>query len=286
MLGHNDLPSTCKLDKGDPAQEEEQQGEQIISNPDAFFPNCSPTAARFLQAELELSARLRTLTFRDPVRYVYNPLEYAWDTHRLYAEKYCHSGQSVLFLGMNPGPFGMAQTGVPFGEVNAVRDWLKISGEVGHPPNEHPKRPIRGFLCTQSEVSGARFWRFFQELCREPEHFFSHCFVHNLCPLMFMRESGRNVTPPEMPAVDRDALLIHCDAALCQVVRALGVSIVIGVGKVAEQRARRSLAEAGLEVKVEGIMHPSPRNPLANKGWASVARTKLKQIGVLDLLTK
>lgn len=104
--------STCKLDKGDPAQEEEQQGEQIISNPDAFFPNCSPTAARFLQAELELSARLRTLTFRDPVRYVYNPLEYAWDTHRLYAEKYCHSGQSVLFLGMNPGPFGMAQTGV------------------------------------------------------------------------------------------------------------------------------------------------------------------------------
>lgn len=86
--------------------------EEIISNPDGFFPNCSPTAVGFLQAELELSARLRTLTFRDPVRYVYNPLEYAWDTHRLYAEKYCHGGQSVLFLGMNPGPFGMAQTGV------------------------------------------------------------------------------------------------------------------------------------------------------------------------------
>lgn len=86
--------------------------EKIVSNPDGFFPNCSPAVAAFLQAELELSACLRTLTFRDPVRYVYNPLEYAWDTHRLYAEKYCHSGQSVLFLGMNPGPFGMAQTGV------------------------------------------------------------------------------------------------------------------------------------------------------------------------------
>ncbi|XP_060765944.1 single-strand-selective monofunctional uracil-DNA glycosylase 1 [Neoarius graeffei] len=283
MLGHNELP---RLDKGDTTQEEEQQVEKIVSNPDGFFPNCSPAVAAFLQAELELSACLRTLTFRDPVRYVYNPLEYAWDTHLLYAEKYCHSGQSVLFLGMNPGPFGMAQTGVPFGEVKAVRDWLKISGEVGRPSNEHPKRPIRGFLCSKSEVSGARFWSFFQDLCGEPERFFRNCFVHNLCPLMFMSESGRNVTPPEMPAEDRNVLLSHCDATLCQVVRALGVSVVIGVGKVAEQRARRGLAEAGVEVKVEGIMHPSPRNPLANKGWASVARTQLEQIGVLDLLTK
>ena len=32
----------------------------------------------------------------------------------------------VVFLGMNPGPFGMAQVGVPFGEVAAVRDWLRI----------------------------------------------------------------------------------------------------------------------------------------------------------------
>ncbi|KAG7318777.1 hypothetical protein KOW79_017251 [Hemibagrus wyckioides] len=283
MLGHNDLP---RLDKGDSTQEkEEDEEEKIISIPDGLSPNCSPTVAGFLQAELELTARLRTLTFKDPVRYVYNPLDYAWNTHQLFVEKYCHSGQSVLFLGMNPGPFGMAQTGVPFGEVKAVRDWLKISGEVGHPPSEHPKRPIRGFLCSQSEVSGARFWSFFQQLCGEPQRFFRHCFVHNLCPLMFMTEKGRNVTPPEMPVEDRNALLIHCDAALCQVVRALGVSMVIGVGRVAEQRARRGLAEAGLQVKVEGIMHPSPRNPLANKGWASVARAKLEQIGVLGLLT-
>lgn len=70
------------------------------------------TSSLFLQAELELNAHLRRLSFTEPVRYVYNPLEYAWDTHRCYVETYCQPGQSVLFLGMNPGPFGMAQTGV------------------------------------------------------------------------------------------------------------------------------------------------------------------------------
>ncbi|XP_043107168.1 single-strand-selective monofunctional uracil-DNA glycosylase 1 [Puntigrus tetrazona] len=247
--------------------------------------NGSTAASRFLRAELELNARLRTLTFGKPVRYTYNPLEYAWDTHRCYVEKYCQEGQSVLFLGMNPGPFGMAQTGVPFGEVKAVRGWLQITGAVGRPPEEHPKRRIAGLECTQSEVSGARFWGFFRELCGETHNFFRHCFVHNLCPLIFMSESGKNLTPPELAAAERDALLSCCDGALCQAVGALGVSMVIGVGRLAEQRARRALAGAGLDVRVEGIMHPSPRNPLANKGWAAVARDKLDRLGVLALLT-
>lgn len=73
--------------------------------------NLSP-AQRFLQVELELNAHLRRLAFSEPVRYIYNPLEYAWETHSCYVEKYCRSGQRILFLGMNPGPFGMAQTGV------------------------------------------------------------------------------------------------------------------------------------------------------------------------------
>lgn len=242
-------------------------------------------SSRFLQAELELNAHLRGLTFTEPVRYIYNPLEYAWDTHRCYVEKYCQPGQQVLFLGMNPGPFGMAQTGVPFGEVKSVVDWLKISGEVGHPAEEHPKRRILGLDCTQSEVSGARFWGFFRKLCGEPERFFRHCFVHNLCPLIFMSASGKNLTPPELPAAEREALLSKCDAALCSVVEALNVTMVIGVGRVAEQRARRALSAAGVKVRVEGIMHPSPRNPLANKGWEDVAKAKLADLGVIKLLT-
>ncbi|KAG9260410.1 single-strand selective monofunctional uracil DNA glycosylase isoform X1 [Astyanax mexicanus] len=276
-----------RLENGDWGQEGELQAATAGSLPTpGSFPQSTTAAGRFLRAELDLSARLQMLSFGERVRYIYNPLEYAWETHRCYVERYCQDGQSILFLGMNPGPFGMAQTGVPFGEIKAVRDWLKITGEVGHPLNEHPKRRISGLACTQSEVSGARFWGFFRELCGEPDTFFRHCFVHNLCPLVFMSESGKNLTPPELPAAERDALLSHCDAALCQVVSGLGVSMVIGVGKVAEQRARKALSEVGSTVRVEGILHPSPRSAQANKGWAAVARTKLEELGVLSLLTK
>ncbi len=173
---------------------------------------------------------------------------------------------------------------MPFGEVKSVVDWLKITGEVGHPPNEHPKRRITGLACTQSEVSGARFWGFFRKLCGQPELFFQHCFVHNLCPLIFMSASGKNLTPPELLAPEREALLKLCDIALCQAVEVLGVSMVIGVGRVAEQRARRALSAAGVKVRVEGIMHPSPRNPSANRGWEEAAKAKLTELGVMSLL--
>ncbi|KAK9529162.1 hypothetical protein VZT92_013275 [Zoarces viviparus] len=261
-----------------------------LCDSEQFKPATSPEdnktpSSRFLQVELELNAHLRRLTFSEPVRYVYNPLEYAWDTHRCYVEKFCQGGQTVLFLGMNPGPFGMAQTGVPFGEVRSVVDWLKITGEVGHPPDEHPKRRITGLACTQKEVSGARFWGFFRKFCGEPEVFFKHCFVHNLCPLIFIGASGKNLTPPELPAGEREALLALCDTALCQAVEALGITTVIGVGKVAEQRARRALSAAGVSVQVKGITHPSPRNPQANKGWEEAAKAKLAELGVLSLLS-
>ncbi|XP_074547348.1 single-strand selective monofunctional uracil DNA glycosylase-like [Halichoeres trimaculatus] len=261
-------------------------GELVLQRSfDAVDPELSLTpSSRFLQAELELNALLSRMSFSEPVRFIYNPLEYAWDTHRCYVEKYCQAGQQILFLGMNPGPFGMAQTGVPFGEIRSVVDWLNITGEVGHPPEEHPKRRITGLACTQSEVSGARFWGLFRKLCREPALFFQHCFVHNLCPLIFMNATGKNLTPPELPAGEREKLLALCDVALCKVVKALGVSMVIGVGRVAEQRARRALTAACVDVRVEGIMHPSPRNPKANKGWEEVARAKLTELGVMSLL--
>ncbi|XP_058486534.1 single-strand-selective monofunctional uracil-DNA glycosylase 1 [Solea solea] len=257
---------------------------EVAQRDQRFKPNAS-ASSRFLQVELELNAHLRRLTFGEPVRFIYNPLEYAWNTHRCYVEKYCGGGQRILFLGMNPGPFGMAQTGVPFGEVRSVVDWLQVTGEVGHPDEEHPKRQITGLACTRKEVSGARFWGFFRKLCGEPELFFRHCFVHNLCPLIFMSATGKNLTPPDLPAAEREALLKLCDIALCQAVEALGVSMVIGVGRVAEQRARRALSAAGVNVRVEGIMHPSPRNPLANKGWEGVAKAKLEELGVLSLLS-
>uniref|UniRef100_A0A2K5CWQ4 Single-strand-selective monofunctional uracil-DNA glycosylase 1 n=1 Tax=Aotus nancymaae TaxID=37293 RepID=A0A2K5CWQ4_AOTNA len=114
-------------------------------------PSPGSLAESFLEEELRLNAELSQLQFSEPVGIIYNPVEYAWEPHRNYVTRYCRGPKEVLFLGMNPGPFGMAQTGVPFGEVSMVRDWLGIAGTVLTPPQEHPKRPVLGLECPQSE---------------------------------------------------------------------------------------------------------------------------------------
>ncbi|XP_027563043.1 single-strand selective monofunctional uracil-DNA glycosylase-like, partial [Neopelma chrysocephalum] len=242
-------------------------------------------AGRFLALEQELREELRALPPPGPpVTHVYDPLDYAWDPHSHFVRRFLRSQKPVLFLGMNPGPFGMAQTGVPFGEAWHVREWLRVRGEVRKPPLEHPKRPVLGLRCPRAEVSGARFWGLIRSLCPDPRRFFRHCFVHNLCPLLFLAGSGRNVPPPELGGPQRERLLGACGAALAGVVRALRVRLVVALGRVAELRARRALAGAGLGVPVRGIPHPSPRNPRANQGWEGAARERLRELGVLRLL--
>ena len=75
---------------------------------------------------VEIARRLRQtisrLSFAPPVTHVYNPLEYAWDMHRAYLKRYGAGHPRTLLVGMNPGPFGMAQTGVPFGDAGMVRE--------------------------------------------------------------------------------------------------------------------------------------------------------------------
>uniref|UniRef100_A0A8B9S3E5 Single-strand-selective monofunctional uracil-DNA glycosylase 1 n=1 Tax=Apteryx owenii TaxID=8824 RepID=A0A8B9S3E5_APTOW len=173
----------------------------------AAAPGAEGLASRFLALELELSAVLEALPFGEPVSHVYAPLRYAWQPHEDFVRRYCGAAKRVLFLGMNPGPFGMAQTGVPFGDAWHVREWLQVTGRVEKPPSEHPKRPVLGLECRQAEVSGTRFWGLVRALCPDPRRFFRHCFVHNHCPLLFVARSGRNVTPAELPASQRARLL-------------------------------------------------------------------------------
>ncbi|XP_065510478.1 single-strand selective monofunctional uracil DNA glycosylase [Caloenas nicobarica] len=239
-------------------------------------------AGRFLRLEQEQDAELRALPpFGAPVAHVYRPLQYAWRPHRRFVRRYLRTPKRVLFLGMNPGPFGMAQTGVPFGEVWHVREWLRVTGAVTKPPGEHPKRPVLGLSCRRAEVSGARFWGLIRALCPDPRVFFRHCFVHNLCPLLFLAASGRNVPPAELPPPERNRLLGPCDRALARAVGLLGVGLVVAVGRFTERRARRALA--GAAVRVEGLPHPSPRNPRANQGWEELAKARLGELGVLEL---
>src|SRR6266550_515031 len=116
------------------------------------------TSQHLIAAARELSAQVGRLRFAAPVTHIYNPLEYARLAHEEYLAKYGGGKKRVVFLGMNPGPFGMAQTGVPFGEVAAVRDWLRIDAPVNRPTLEHPRKPVLGFDCSRSEVSGERLW--------------------------------------------------------------------------------------------------------------------------------
>lgn len=217
------------------------------------------------------------MRFAAPVSHVYNPLDYAWPVHRAYLERFGASSKRVVFLGMNPGPFGMAQTGVPFGEIAAVRDWLGLAGTVGKPAQENPKKLVEGFACKRGEVSGQRLWGLFRERFGTPEAFFAEHFVANYCPLVFF-EDGRNLTPDKLPAAEAGPLQAACDAHLRRMVEALQAEWVIGVGAWAEKRAM--LALDGLPVRFGRILHPSPASPAANRGWAPAATKQLVELGI------
>ncbi|HJR70833.1 MAG TPA: uracil-DNA glycosylase family protein [Gammaproteobacteria bacterium] len=225
-----------------------------------------------------LSERVAPLRFADPVCRVYNPLDYAREPHELYLGRYGGGEKEVLLIGMNPGPFGMAQTGVPFGDVTMVRDWLEIDAPVGRPPDEHPKRPVLGFDCPRAEVSGTRLWGWARDRFGTPERFFARFLVANYCPLAFIEASGRNLTPDKLPAEEQRALSSACDEALREVVRLLRPRIVIGVGGFAERRARVALVDEN--VTIGAILHPSPASPLANRGWAQAVERQLEELGI------
>ncbi len=234
------------------------------------------TSNELIAAARRLAREAGKLHFAPPVTHVYNPLRYAWPAHEQYLKRFASGPRRVLFLGMNPGPFGMAQTGIPFGEIALVRDWLQIDAKIGRPPNEHPRRPVLGFACHRSEVSGARLWGLFAERFGTAREFFREHFVANYCPLAFLEESGRNRTPDKLLRSEREALYALCDRHLEEVVRVLKPEWIIGVGEFAAARAREALPES----RVGQILHPSPACPASNNDWSGTATRQLEELGV------
>ncbi|MFG0268221.1 MAG: single-stranded DNA-binding protein [Rhodopirellula sp. JB055] len=252
-----------------------------------------PLQKRLLDAAKELSDQVDQLEFAEPVTHVYNPLRYAWGLHEQYVRQ-IGSDAHVLFLGMNPGPWGMAQTGVPFGEINAVTQWMGLKGEVKRPADEHPKRPVDGLNCSRSEVSGRRLWGLISERYPQPADFFQQHFVANYCPLVFMEAGGKNRTPDKLPAEERDKLQAICDAHLAKVITAAPWTDLVGVGAFAEnclKRVVKGMAEdqapsakkpsnrngvaSQTPMNIHRILHPSPASPAANKDWAGKATRQL-----------
>ena len=231
-----------------------------------------------LEATAELSCAVSRFRFGPPVTHVYNPLDYAWKAHEAYLRNFGSSRKKIVFLGMNPGPFGMVQTSVPFGEVATVRDWLGIVGGVVKPKREHPKRPIEGFECQRSEVSGRRLWGLFRERFVDPDSFFKDHFVLNYCPLAFLEESGRNRTPDKLPASESRKLAMACDRHLRKIIRILEPQWLIGVGGFAVKRAETIFGSDS--VRIGQILHPSPASPAANRDWKGQAERQLEALEV------
>ncbi|NMG75797.1 uracil-DNA glycosylase family protein [Aromatoleum diolicum] len=239
----------------------------------------SDTPTSLIAAARALSHTVDAMRFAAPVSHVYNPLDYAWAIHEHYLRRYGAGRKRVVFIGMNPGPFGMAQTGVPFGEIDTVRDWLGLAGAVGKPATENPKRPVEGFACARSEVSGRRLWGLFRERFGSAEAFFAEHFVANYCPLAFF-DGGRNLTPDKLPAAESQPLLAACDEHLRRMVEALAPEWVIGIGAWAENRAAEALAGRG--VRIGRVLHPSPASPAANRGWSEAASRQLAELGIWE----
>lgn len=227
----------------------------------------------------QLRMAVNELSWQAPVSYVYNPLQYAWAAHEQYLRRYGMARHpQVLLVGMNPGPWGMAQTGVPFGDVPMVKNWMGIQAEIEKPAAEHPKKPVEGFSCRRREVSGKRLWGWARERFGHPDAFFSQFFVLNYCPLCFLEDSGRNRTPDKLPLAECRPLFMACDEALFQSIEILSPRFVLGVGRFALQRVERVVGNQSRHVG--SVPHPSPANPAANRGWSALMEQALAQEGV------
>lgn len=238
----------------------------------------SDPALPLIFAAQRLRQAVSRLRFGAPVRHVYNPLDYAWACYEVYLRRYAAPPKRVVFLGMNPGPFGMVQTGIPFGEVSAVRDWLGICQQIDKPARQHPQRPVAGFACRRSEVSGLRLWGLFEQRFGSAQHFFRTHLVLNYCPLAFMEQTGRNRTPDKLPSREKELLFEACDRHLRAAIQVLQPEWLIAVGDFARRRAEVVFPSGS--PKIGQILHPSPANPSANRAWALVAVQQLETLGV------
>ena len=236
------------------------------------------TGNQLIAAARELSKQVGCLKFRRPVTHVYNPLAYAGMAHEEYLRRFGGSRKRVVFLGMNPGPFGMVQTGVPFGEITAVREWMKLCVPIRRPVLEHPKRPILGLDCPRSEVSGRRLWKLFADRFGDPEKFFREHFVANYCPLAFCEITGRNRTPDKLSQAEQIRVFKACDAHLRGILEILRPEWLIGIGAFAAGHGR--LISDEMKIQCGVILHPSPASPAANRDWAGKATRQLVALGV------
>lgn len=225
------------------------------------------------------SAELDGLTFSAPTACTYDPWRYAQEGMQAYFDLLADSPR-VFFLGMNPGPWGMAQTGVPFGAVEVVRDWFGFNPRIGKPEHEHPKRMVDRMACTRREVSGRRLWGLMQERFGDPSVFFQDHVVWPYCHWMWLKESGANLPPNALRAGERKPLEAICDQYLDEILTQWSPETLVAIGQYAESALLRVRPEAS----VVRILHPSPASPAANQDWSGTVTRQLQEAGIWNSL--
>lgn len=235
---------------------------------------------RLLEAAAVLREAAEKLRF-EHAAYTYNPLSYALEPYTAYITRYGRGpvGRNLL-VGMNPGPWGMAQIGAPFGDPVTVREWMGITGQVQPFADAHRRCPVRGFSSHRREGSGKRLYGWAGRQYGSAERFFEHFFVLNYFPLMLLDKDGKNLTPERLPATERAMAAAVCDPHLRACLRAIEPRCVAGVGHYAAEQARRVVNQLSLAIPVPSLVHPSPANPRANRGWEVLAEAELSAAGV------
>src|SRR5690625_1380320 len=171
------------------------------------------SAKKLIEISHHLASEVDQLQWVSP-SHVYNPLIYAHRNHDAYLRHFGQKKGRVLMVGMNPGPWGMAQSGVPFGDVEKVSQWLGLNEPLEGPlPEQHPNYPILGMQCHRKEGSGQRLWGWAESRFGTAQRFFSKAFIWNYCPLLFIKEN-RNSIPEKLNKKERKALAPVCDRTL------------------------------------------------------------------------
>lgn len=238
-----------------------------------------------LEITQQVSRRLREISFENKVEWIYNPLEYAWPVRKEYLRRFGSGPKRALFLGMNPGPWGMAQTGVPFSDTGIAGDWMGLGGlHVGKPVDEHPDRPVVGWELERTEGSGRRLYSFIRERLGSVDAFFGENFVFNYLPLVMFDADGKNITPSRLLKNDRLKVYDACDPYLRAMVEYYQPEVLIGIGKFALRRLEDNFADT--TYTVVDIPHPSPASPIATRDggryWKRLAQRTLEETGVLS----
>ncbi len=241
----------------------------------------------YLEWTKDLRERSDQITFGEKVSWSYNPLRYAWPVHRAYLRSFGRGKKRSVFLGMNPGPWGMGQTGIPFGDPVIAGDWMGLRGlEIQRPANQREQRPVKGWDSEREEGSGQRLFGYLRSRFGSLEKFFRDHFVLNYFPLVLFGPEARNVTPSKLLKADRTKVFEACDPYLREMVSYYEPEVLVGVGKFALRRLRAVFGEDGDHpYRIVDIPHPSPASPIATRDggdyWRGLVEETLTEVDVL-----